>query len=154
MNYWLFKTEPCECSIDDFVRSPEQSIIWEGVRNFQARNYLRDKVAVGDQVLLYHASCKNIGVAGIVEVVRAAYPDPSQFDPSNRYHDFKSTLERPRWVAVDLKFVNKLPKLITLDKIKRSAKMTELHLVQKGSRLSVMPVTRQQWQDLLALQEY
>lgn len=153
MNYWLFKTEPTECSIDDFARAPEQAITWDGVRNFQARNYLRDGVKIGDQVMIYHASCKDLGVAGIVEVVRAAYPDPSQFDPRNPYYDAKSTENAPRWVAVDLRFLSKLSHLISLDKIKRSANMNKLQLVQKGSRLSVMPVSHQQWHDLLALQE-
>lgn len=152
MNYWLFKTEPSECSIDDFARNPKQAIVWEGVRNYQARNYLRDDVAVGDQILIYHSSCKLIGVAGIAEVIRAAYADPSQFDRRSVYYDAKSTKAEPRWVAVDLCFVRKLSAVITLDKIKSSAKMKELPLVQKGSRLSVMPVTAQQWCDLLALQ--
>ncbi len=151
MNYWLFKTEPAECSIDDFAAAPTQAIVWEGVRNYQARNFLRDDVALGDQVLIYHSSCKQIGVAGIAEVVRAAYPDPSQFNPQSPYFDAKASREQPRWIAVDLCFVKKLPLLITLDKIKSSAKMAELPLVQKGSRLSVMPVTAQQWQDLLNL---
>jgi len=152
MNYWLFKTEPSECSIDDFARAPTTPIVWEGVRNYQARNFLRDGVLVGDQVLIYHSSCKDIGVAGIAEVVRAAYADPSQFDPRSPYYDAKSSPQQPRWVAVDLRFVHKLPRLITLDKIKSSAKMAELAVVQKGNRLSVMPVTIQQWRDLLALQ--
>jgi predicted RNA-binding protein with PUA-like domain len=152
MNYWLFKTEPSECSIDDFARNPQQPIVWEGVRNYQARNYLRDGVALGDQVLIYHSSCKHLGVAGIVKVVRAAYADPSQFDSRSVYYDAKATVAQPTWVAVDLVYVSKLSHLITLDKIKSSAKMAELPLVQKGSRLSVMPVTAQQWCDLLALQ--
>jgi predicted RNA-binding protein with PUA-like domain len=152
MNYWLFKTEPSECSIDDFARAPTTPIVWEGVRNYQARNFLRDGVQVGDHVLIYHSSCKDIGVAGIAEVVRSAYADPSQFDCRSLYYDPKAKAEQPRWVAVDLRFVQKLPRLITLDKIKSSAKMAELPVVQKGSRLSVMPVTIQQWRDLLALQ--
>ena len=152
MNYWLFKTEPSECSIDDFARAPTTPIVWEGVRNYQARNFLRDGVQVGDHVLIYHSSCKDIGVAGIAEVVRSAYADPSQFDCRSLYYDPKDKAEQPRWVAVDLRFVQKLPRLITLDKIKSSAKMAELPVVQKGSRLSVMPVTIQQWRDLLALQ--
>ncbi len=152
MNYWLFKTEPSECSIDDFARAPTTPIVWEGVRNYQARNFLRDGVQVGDHVLIYHSSCTDIGVAGIAEVVRSAYADPSQFDCRSLYYDPKAKAEQPRWVAVDLRFVQKLPRLITLDKIKSSAKMAELPVVQKGSRLSVMPVTIQQWRDLLALQ--
>ena len=151
MAYWLFKTEPAECSIDDFANAPDTPIVWEGLRNYQARNMLRDQVKTGDQVLIYHSSCKQIGVAGIARVVRSAYADPSQFDTSSAYFDEKSTADKPRWVAVDLVFVNKLPKIITLDKIKSSAKLNELPLVQKGSRLSVMPVNPSQWQSILHL---
>lgn len=151
MNYWLFKTEPEECSIDDFAREPNKAIVWEGVRNYQARNFLRDSVAVGDLVFIYHSSCKQIGVAGIAKVVRAAYPDPSQFDSQSPYFDAKASHAQPRWTAVDLVFVKKLPQLISLDKIKACPEMAGLPLVQKGSRLSVMPVTTQQWQDLLNL---
>jgi len=151
MNYWLFKTEPTECSIDDFANAPTKAIVWEGVRNYQARNFLRDQVNQGDQVLIYHSSCKQIGVAGIVEVVRAAYTDPSQFDATSPYFDVKATPEQPRWTAVDVRFVEKLPKLISLDKMKGSTKLTELPLVQKGCRLSVMPVTPSQWKDILSL---
>lgn len=151
MNYWLFKTEPAECSIDDFAREPDKAIVWEGVRNYQARNFLRDAVALGDQVFIYHSSCKLIGVAGIAKVVRAPYPDPSQFESQSPYFDAKASLAQPRWIAVDLVFVEKLPQLISLDKIKNCPKLSDLPLVQKGSRLSVMPVTAQQWQDLLNL---
>ena len=150
--YWLLKTEPAECSIDDFANAPETPIVWEGVRNYQARNMLRDQVQKDDLVFIYHSSCKLIGVAGIAKVVRAAYPDPSQFDALSPYFDEKSSRDSPRWVAIDLIFVNKLPKIITLDKIKSSAKLNELPLVQRGSRLSVMPVTAKQWQDILQLQ--
>ena len=152
MAYWLFKTEPTECSIDDFANAPDTPIVWEGVRNYQARNMLRDQVQLDDQVLIYHSSCKLIGVAGIAKVVRTAYPDPSQFNASSAYFDKKSSQNSPRWVTVDLTFVNKLPKIITLDKIKSSAKLKELPLVQRGSRLSVMPVTPSQWRDILQLQ--
>ena len=152
MAYWLFKTEPTECSIDDFANAPDTPIVWEGVRNYQARNMLRDQVQLDDQVLIYHSSCKLIGVAGIAKVVRTAYPDPSQFNASSAYFDEKSSQNSPRWVTVDLTFVNKLPKIITLDKIKSSAKLKELPLVQRGSRLSVMPVTPSQWRDILQLQ--
>jgi len=151
MNYWLFKTEPAECSIDDFAQAPNKAIVWEGVRNYQARNFLRDAVALGDLVFIYHSSCKQIGIAGIAEVVRAAYPDPSQFTVESPYFDAKSSAENPRWIAVDLVFVQKLPHVITLGKIKNSPKLAELPLVQKGSRLSVMPVTAQQWHDVLNL---
>lgn len=149
MSYWLFKTEPSECSIDDFAKAPDTPIVWEGVRNYQARNMLRDDVKKDDLVFIYHSSCKLIGVAGIARVVRTAYADPSQFDSASAYFDAKSSAETPRWVAVDLIFAQKLPAIIPLDKIKSSAKLKELPLVQRGSRLSVMPVTPEQWQSIL-----
>ena len=151
MAYWLFKTEPSECSIDDFANTPQQAIVWEGVRNYQARNMLRDGVKKNDQVFIYHSSCKLIGVAGIARVVREAYADPSQFQPLSPYYDAKSTEEQPRWVAVDLVFERKLPAIISLDKLKSSAKLSELPVVQKGSRLSVMSVNEAQWQHILQL---
>ena len=151
MAYWLFKTEPGECSIDDFAAAPDTAIVWEGVRNYQARNMLRDQVKVGDAVFIYHSSCKLIGVAGIARVVRQAYADPSQFDATSAYFDGKSLKDNPRWVAVDLVFERKLPAIIPLDKLKSSAKLNGLPLVQRGSRLSVMPVTPEQWQTILQL---
>ena len=151
MAHWLFKTEPTECSIDDFANAPETPIVWEGVRNYQARNMLRDNVKKNDLVLIYHSSCKLIGVAGIARIVREAYADPSQFDPLSTYFDEKSSAQNPRWVAVDLVFVRKLPAIISLDKLKSSAKLSALPVVQKGSRLSVMPVNEAQWQHILQL---
>lgn len=151
MTYWLFKTEPSECSIDDFANAPDTAIVWEGVRNYQARNMLRDGVKLDDKVFIYHSSCKLIGIAGIARVVREAYPDPSQFDPTSVYFDSKTATNNPRWVAVDLIFELKLPTIISLDKLKRSAKLSELPLVQKGSRLSVMPVSDAQWHTIMQL---
>jgi len=148
--YWLYKTEPEECSIDDFARQPDQAIVWEGVRNYQARNFLRSAER-DDQVLIYHSSCKLIGLAGIARIVRCAYPDPSQFQSNSIYFDAKSSPENPRWSAVDLSFVEKFPAILPLDKLKQSAKLEQLPLVQKGSRLSVMPVTAQQWQTMLIM---
>ena len=151
MAYWLFKTEPSECSIDDFANAPDTAIVWEGVRNYQARNMLRDGVKTGDKVFIYHSSCKLIGVAGIARVVRSGYPDPSQFNSASVYCDSKSSKDKPRWVAVDLIFERKLPAIIPLDKLKSSAKLSELPVVQKGSRLSVMPVNEAQWQTIMQL---
>lgn len=148
MAKWLAKTEPDECSIDDFATAPDKAIVWEGVRNYQARNFLRD-MAVGDEVFIYHSSCKHIGIAGIVKVVRAAYPDPAQFDKKSPYFDGKSHADNPRWQAVDMVFVNKLPRLIPLDELKSLAGLEELALVKKGSRLSVMPVSQAAWQTIL-----
>ncbi|WP_215398919.1 EVE domain-containing protein [Rheinheimera oceanensis] len=151
MAYWLFKTEPSECSIDDFANAPDTAIVWEGVRNYQARNMLRDGVKAGDKVFIYHSSCKLIGVAGIARVVRSGYPDPSQFNSASVYFDSKSSTDKPRWIAVDLVFERKLPAIISLDKLKSSAKLSELPVVQKGSRLSVMPVNEAQWQTIMQL---
>ena len=148
MNLWLVKTEPSECSIQDFARAPDQAIAWDGVRNFQARNYLR-QMSVGDQVLLYHSSCRHIGIAGIVEVVREAYPDPTQFDAGSPGFDPKSRRDDPRWSAVDLRHVRTLPELLPLSELKTLEGLQDLPLVRKGNRLSVMPVTPQQWQIIL-----
>ncbi|MBN8239092.1 EVE domain-containing protein [Marinobacter hydrocarbonoclasticus] len=150
MAKWLVKTEPSECGIDDFARQPEGVIPWDGVRNYQARNFLA-KMQEGDLVFIYHSSCKRIGIAGIVRVVKSAYPDPSQFNPESPYYDPKSTEEKPRWQAVDLQFERKLPALISLDTLKAMPELSELPLVRRGSRLSVMPVSDAEWQQILHL---
>lgn len=150
MAKWLVKTEPSECGIDDFARQPEGVIPWDGVRNYQARNFLA-QMREGDLVFIYHSSCKRIGIAGIVRVVKSAYPDPSQFNPESPYYDPKSTAENPRWQAVDLQFERKLPALISLDTLKAMPELSELALVRRGSRLSVMPVSDAEWQQILHL---
>ncbi len=144
MAFWLAKTEPAECGIDDFARDPARAIAWVGVRNYQARNYLR-AMAVGDAVLVYHSSCKLIGVAGIVRVTRAAYPDPTQFDPASVYFDPKSPPDAPRWSAVDMAFVARLPQLLTLDALRAMPALAQMPLLQRGNRLSVMPVTAEEF---------
>lgn len=148
MAKWLAKTEPDECSIDDFAADPQKAIVWEGVRNYQARNFLRDMV-VGDEVFIYHSSCKHIGIAGIVKVVRAAYPDPAQFDKKSPYFDAKSAQDKPRWSAVDMVYVNKLPRLIPLEELKSMSGLDDFALIRKGSRLSVMPVSDAVWNTIL-----
>lgn len=153
MNYWLFKTEPEECSIDDFAKAPDQAIVWEGVRNYQARNFLRDQVRTGDLVFVYHSSCKDIGIAGVAKVVQNSYPDPSQFNSSSPYFDAKSTGTKAPWVAVDLQFVEKFPRLLSLDKLKQSTKLEQLPLVKKGNRLSVMPVSSAEWQHIIKMSQ-
>lgn len=150
MAKWLIKSEPSECGIDDFARDPDGFIPWDGVRNYQARNFLA-QMAEGDEVFLYHSSCKHIGIAGIVRVVRGAYPDPLQFDPESHYHDPKSTRDKPRWQAVDMQFVSRLPRLISLDRLKSLPALADLPLVRRGNRLSVMPVSEAEWQAILAL---
>lgn len=149
MRTWLFKTEPNDFSIRDLRDAPDQMTGWDGVRNYQARNFLA-QMQEGDEVLVYHSSCKHIGVAGIVRVVRAAYPDPSQFDPDSPYHDPKSTPEKPRWQAVGMAYVRTLPHLLPLDTIKTLPGLGDFPLIRRGNRLSVMPVTDEQWQILLA----
>ncbi|MCQ4348705.1 EVE domain-containing protein [Pseudomonas stutzeri] len=148
MARWLVKTEPSECGIDDFARAPQTPIRWDGVRNYQARNFLR-AMAEGDEVFVYHASCKDIGIAGVVRVSRTAYVDPTQFDPQSPYFDAKSTPDKPRWDAVDMVFGRKLARLISLDRLKTLPGLENLPLVQRGSRLSVMPVGEEEWQIIL-----
>lgn len=151
MNYWLFKTEPEECSIDDFANAPHQAIIWEGVRNYQARNFLRDQVKTNDLVFIYHSSCKDIGIAGVAKVVRTNYSDPSQFNSLSPYFDEKSTETKAPWVAVDLQFVEKFPQILSLDKLKQSTKLEQLPLIKKGNRLSVMPVSSAEWHHIITM---
>lgn len=148
MARWLVKTEPAECGIDDFAAAPDTPIRWDGVRNYQARNFLA-AMAEGDEVFVYHASCKDIGIAGVVRVARCAYVDPTQFDPQSPYFDARSTPDQPRWQAVDLRFVRKLPRLIPLDRLKTLPGLEGLPLVQRGSRLSVMPVSEAEWRIVL-----
>ncbi|QSP94926.1 EVE domain-containing protein [Marinobacter salinisoli] len=148
MTKWLVKSEPDECGIDDFAHSPNTVIPWDGVRNYQARNFLA-QMAPNDEVFLYHSSCRHIGIAGIIRVVKAAYPDPAQFNPDSPYHDPKSSPDKPRWQAVDFAFVRKLSRLIPLDELKSLDGLEQLPLVRKGSRLSVMPVSEAEWQIIL-----
>jgi len=141
MQYWLMKTEPDECSIDDFAATPDQVIRWDGVRNYQARNFMRD-MAIGDEVFIYHSSCAKIGIAGIVRVTRTAYSDPTQFEPESAYFDKRSKPDNPRWDAVDLQFVRKFARILTLDELKNVAELADSPLVQKGNRLSVIPFSK------------
>lgn len=150
MAYWLFKTEPDAFSIDDLANRENQTEPWDGVRNYQARNFLRDDVALGDRVFIYHSSCKHVGIAGVAEVVKAGYPDATQFDPESNYYDPKSLPESPRWFRVDVKFVEKFHKVLPLAEIKAMPAIVELPLVKKGGRLSIMPVSENEWQQLYA----
>lgn len=149
MQYWLMKTEPDECSIDDFAAKPSEVIHWDGVRNYQARNFMRD-MQIGDEVFIYHSSCAQIGVAGIVRVTRAAYPDPAQFDHDSDYYDARSQPANPRWDAVDLQFVRKFPQVISLDTLKKLPELADNPLVKKGNRLSVIPFSKTERDGVLA----
>ncbi|WP_115717702.1 EVE domain-containing protein [Gallaecimonas mangrovi] len=148
MPYWLLKTEPDLFSIRDLAE--KNTTPWDGVRNYQARNFM-DQMRLGDRVFLYHSSCKEVGIAGIGEVVRESYPDVSQFDDKSPYFDPKSDPAKPRWRCVDIGFVESWPKVLPLARLKSEAALADMPLVQKGSRLSVMPVTDQQWQHILGI---
>ncbi|WP_255988678.1 EVE domain-containing protein [Chitinolyticbacter albus] len=148
MAYWLMKSEPDDVSIDDLARMG--SVGWYGVRNYQARNFMRDEMQLGDGVLFYHSSCPAPGIAGLTEVCRAAYPDPTQFDPASKYFDPKSTPEQPRWQQVDVRFVAKTP-LLSLDAMRQHPQLAGMRVLQRGNRLSITPVTASEWDFLLQL---
>lgn len=148
MPHWLMKTEPDLFSIRDLFR--QKSSPWDGVRNYQARNFM-DQMRLGDTVFIYHSSCKDVGIAGIGEVVRESYPDVSQFDEKSPYFDAKSDPAKPRWRRVDIGFVEAWPAVLPLARLKSDPALSDMALVQKGSRLSVMPVTEQQWHYILGL---
>lgn len=143
-NYWLFKAEPHIYGIDHLAAAPNKTGRWDGIRNYQARNFLRDQVALNDDVFIYHSSCKNVGIVGTARVVKTAYPDPTQFNPESDYYDPKSTPENPRWVSVDIKLTKVFPRLITLAEIKAQPQLENMVLV-KQSRLSTQPVTIDEW---------
>lgn len=148
--YWLMKSEPEAFSIDDLERNRQEP--WDGVRNYQARNYMRDGMRIGDGVLFYHSNCAEPGIVGLAEVATDAYPDPTQFDPKALHFDPKSSRAAPRWALVDVKFVRKLKRTITLREMQADAALADMPLVRRGNRLSVMPVTLAQWKHLLALE--
>lgn len=152
MNYWLMKSEPNEYSIDDLANEAKGYEHWDGVRNYQARNFMR-QMKVGDRVFFYHSNTKVPGIVGIAEVVRDAYPDHTQFDPENKHYDPKSPPDKPRWDMVDIKFVRKLDRIIPLTELKSRPELADMPLVRKGNRLSVMPVTPEQWHFILSLEK-
>ncbi len=144
MRYWLMKSEPSEVSIDDLASLPGQSIAWYGVRNYQARNFMRDQMRVGDMVFFYHSSCAEPGIAGIAVVDKLAYPDETQFDPAGKYFDPKATRENPRWYNVDVRFLKKTP-LISISELRRHPELESMRILQKGNRLSITPVDPSEW---------
>jgi predicted RNA-binding protein with PUA-like domain len=144
MKYWLMKSEPDECSIDDVLRAPGRMTPWSGVRNYQARNFMRDEMQVGDGVLFYHSSCPEPGIAGLAEVASKAYPDKSQFDRKSDYYDPASKKEAPRWVNVDVRALKKT-RLIPLAELREHKPLSGMILLRPGNRLSITPVTEAQW---------
>jgi predicted RNA-binding protein with PUA-like domain len=144
MRYWLMKSEPDEVSIDDVLAAPRKTVAWFGVRNYQARNFMRDGMREGDLAFFYHSSCAEPGIAGIVKISSSAYPDASQFDPGSLYHDPKATPETPRWISVDVTAVRKT-RLLSLKELRTYPELESMRLLAKGSRLSVMPVEAAEW---------
>ena len=144
------KSEPSECSIDDLANAPSQTVPWVGVRNYQARNFMRDEMRIGDDVLFYHSSCPEPGIAGLAEVVSAAYADETQFDPKSHYFDPKSKPEAPRWSHVDVKLVRKTP-LLALAAMREAPSLATMRVLERGNRLSITPVTADEWRAVLAL---
>ncbi len=148
---WIFKTEPNECSIDDIAQAGPEGVVWEGVRNYQARNFLRDAVQLNDLVLIHHSSCKEIGLAGVGKIVRTAYADPSQFDPASPYFFAKASLENWPWYAVNVAFVKKFDRVMSMDELRQHPALAEMPLLRKGNRLSVMPLTKNELELVLFL---
>jgi len=147
-HYWLMKSEPSEVSVDDALAAPGATVPWTGVRNYQARNFMRDGMRVGDGVLFYHSSCAEPGIVGLARVASTAYPDPTQFDPASPYFDPKATPEAPRWQLVDVQVLKKTRNL-TLAELRASAGLQDLVLLKKGSRLSITPVEPKHWRVIL-----
>jgi len=150
MAYWLMKTEPDECSIDDALRAKDRLTPWSGVRNYQARNFMKDRMKVGDGVLFYHSSCPEPGIAGLAEVATPAYPDASQFDRKSPYYDKDSKKEAPRWFNVDVRALRKT-RLISLEEMKKQKPLAKMVTLRPGNRLSITPVTEAEWNHIQKL---
>jgi len=150
MRYWLMKSEPDEFSIDDLAAAPGKSVAWFGVRNYQARNFMRDQMKVGDQVFFYHSSCPQPGIAGLATVSKQAYPDSTQFEKKGKYYDPKATPENPRWFNVDVKMKRKT-RLVTLDELHTHPELAHMRVLQRGNRLSITPVDPAEWEFIIGL---
>lgn len=154
MNYWLLKSEPSTFGVDDLAKARGKRTSWEGVRNYQARNLLRDRLAVGDEAFFYHSSCEVPGIAGIVSIVRAGYPDASAFNPKDDHYDAGSDPASPSWYTVDVHLKRKLDRVITLEELRahEKGKLRDLQLLKRGNRLSVLPVSAKDWRFILSLE--
>jgi predicted RNA-binding protein with PUA-like domain len=150
MNYWLMKSEPSEVSVDDALAAPKSTVPWTGVRNYQARNFMRDAMRVGDGVLFYHSSCAEPGIVGIARVASTPYPDPTQFDRKSHYHDPASKKEEPRWLLVDVQVLRKT-RTLTLPELRGDPELQDLVILRKGNRLSITPVEPRHWKRVLKL---
>ena len=150
MRYWLMKSEPDEVSFDDVLSAPGQTVAWFGVRNYQARNFMRDAMTVGDGVLFYHSSCPEPGIAGIAQVASTAYPDATQFDPASHYFDAAAKREEPRWLHVDVQLIRKT-RLLSLAEMRNEPTLASMQVLKRGNRLSITPVTDDEWHAVIAL---
>jgi len=153
MNYWLMKSEPDCFSIDDLKACPDSTDRWDGVRNYQARNFLRDQIKVGDGVLFYHSNCKEPAIVGLARVVREGYPDLTALDPREKHFDPKASNEKPIWFVVDVQYLCHLPYPLTRDDLRRHPVLSGMDVLRKGNRLSVQPVTREQWREVLLVNQ-
>lgn len=151
MNYWLMKSEPDVFGIDHLERRPNQTEPWDGVRNYQARNMMRDQMHVGDLAFFYHSNCDVPGIVGVMEIVKTGVADPTQFNPESKYYDPKSDPDNPRWVLVEVKFVRKFARTISLDEMKRQPELAEMVVLRKGNRLSITPVSATEWAHIQGL---
>lgn len=144
MNYWLMKSEPDECSIDDALAAPDAMVPWTGVRGYQARNFMRDQMQIGDGVFFYHSSCEEPGIVGLAEVASAPYPDPTQFDRKSKYFDAAAKRDAPRWMLVDIKALTKT-RVVALAELREHAKLADMVVLRRGNRLSITPVAESEW---------
>lgn len=149
MRYWLMKSEPSEVSIDDLAAKPDQTVAWDGVRNYQARNFMRNQMQLGDQAFFYHSSCEQPGIVGITIVSKLAYPDATQFNPKSKYYDPKASPENPRWFNVEVKLVRKT-RLMSLKELKTYPELSNMRILQKGNRLSITPIDPAEWTFILS----
>lgn len=149
--YWLMKSEPSCFSIDDLSKSPNKIAAWDGVRNYQARNYMRDKMQIMDKAFFYHSSCKVPGIVGICEIASLPYPDHTAWDIKSAHPDIKSTPENPIWCMIDVKFIEKFPQIISLEELRKHHELADFKLLQKGNRLSILPVSNAQWEFILKI---
>ncbi len=152
MNYWLMKSEPDTFGINDLINRPLQTEHWDGVRNYQARNMMRDDMKLGDQVFFYHSNCAEPGIVGIMEIAKEGYPDFTAFDPDDKHYDPKSDPAKPRWIMVDVKYVKTLSRTISLKELKAQTQLADLALLRPGNRLSIMPISKAEWEFILALE--
>ncbi len=153
MNYWLMKSEPDTFSLEHLKKMPKMTSPWDGVRNYQARNFMRDEMRKGDLILFYHSSCPVPGCAGVAQVVRESYPDPSAFDKNSPYYDPKSSMDAPRWMMVDIQYKSSFNQVISLKRMREEPKLAQMKILQKGCRLSITPITKSEFDYICSMDQ-